>query len=47
MSNERDKKNLKELINFLNKLIIDLKGEIGIFKRKGGHIYTLVSNNTK
>ena len=42
---ERDKANLKELVKFLAKLIEDLKAEIGIFKRKGGHIYTLVNNN--
>lgn len=31
----------------MSKEITDLKTEIGVFKRKGGHIYTMVTSNKK
>lgn len=34
-------------MKFLSKEITDLKTEIGVFKRKGGHIYTMVTSNKK
>ena len=44
---ERERQNLKDLVKFLSKEIEDLKTEIGLFKRKGGHIYTMVTSNKK
>jgi hypothetical protein len=44
---EKERQNLKDLIKFLSKEIEDLKTEIGLFKRKGGHIYTMVTSNKK
>ncbi|KRX11116.1 WD40-repeat-containing domain [Pseudocohnilembus persalinus] len=42
---ENERKNMEDLCKFLEKEIEDLRKEIGIFRRKGGHIYTMVSNN--
>lgn len=44
---DKERQNLKDLIKFLAKEIEDLKTEIGLFKRKGGHIYTMVTSNKK
>ena len=44
---ESERKNLNDLVRFLTKEIEDLKTEIGLFKRKGGHIYTMVTSNKK
>lgn len=44
---DKEKSNLKDLIKFLSKEIEDLKTEIGLFKRKGGHIYTMVTSNKR
>lgn len=44
---ESEKQNLKELVTFLSRQIEDIKTEIGLFKRKGGHIYTMVTTNKK
>ncbi|EAS07768.2 WD repeat protein (macronuclear) [Tetrahymena thermophila SB210] len=44
---EKERQNYKDLVRFLSKEIEDLKTEIGLFKRKGGHIYTMVTSNKK
>lgn len=44
---EKERQNLRDLVKFLAKEIDDLKTEIGLFKRKGGHIYTMVTSNKK
>lgn len=44
---DKEKQNLLDLIKFLSKEIDDLKTEIGLFKRKGGHIYTMVTSNKR
>lgn len=44
---EKEIQNLKDLVKFLAKEIDDLKTEIELFKRKGGHIYTMVTSNKK
>jgi len=36
----KDKRNLKELVGFFEQEIENLRYEIGLFKRKGGHLYT-------
>jgi len=43
----KEKGHLIELVKFLSKEIEDLKTEISLFKRKGGHIYTMVTTNKK
>mmetsp|Transcript_16251 Transcript_16251/g.13879 ORF Transcript_16251/g.13879 Transcript_16251/m.13879 type:complete len:223 (+) Transcript_16251:1276-1944(+) len=43
----KEKGHLIELVKFLAKEIEDLKTEIGLFKKKGGHIYTMVTSNKK
>jgi len=43
----KDKGHLIELCKFLSKEIEDLRNEISLFKRKGGHIYTMVTTNKK
>lgn len=44
---EKEKQNLNDLVKFLSKEIDDLRTEISLFKRKGGHIYTMVTSNKK
>lgn len=44
---DKEKQNLLDLIKFLSKEIDDLRTEIGLFKRKGGHIYTMVTSNKR
>lgn len=44
---EKERQNYKDLVRFLSKEIEDLKTEIGLFKRKGGHIYTMVTSSKK
>ena len=43
----KDKRNLKELVKFFEREIEDLRTEIGLFKRKGGHLYTMFTSNKK
>jgi len=44
---DKEKSHLVELVRFLAKEIEDLKTEIALFKKKGGHIYTMVTSNKK
>lgn len=43
----KDKRNLKELVGFFEQEIENLRYEIGLFKRKGGHLYTQFTSNKK
>ncbi|CAD8122108.1 unnamed protein product [Paramecium sonneborni] len=44
---DSDRQSLEDLVKFLGKEIEDLKNEIGLYKKKGGHIYTSITQTNQ